>query len=110
VGEAGYDKKDSFWRGDGSMKNALQIKDTCIKAEIVHLRNFGLLNDVLYLLNDNEQNIIKVLHGLDGLTSISLEHYAKSTGMKYPEAERLRCKAFINFMKTAVYVWESPDY
>jgi len=92
------------------MKNTLQAKNICIGAEIARLQDYGLLEDVLYLLNNDEQRIIKAIYGLDGLVRISLEHFAQSTGMMHSEAEQLRSKAFANFLKTAAYVWESTDY
>jgi len=92
------------------MKNNPIIRGICISAEIKRMKNYGLLRDALYLLNADEQNIIKALYGLDGLIPILLEHYAKSSGMEYSRAEELCRKTFIRFKSVATHIWSSSDY
>jgi len=74
-----------------------------IATEVENLAFWDLVNNALFLLKDEEADIIRALFGLDK-PLMTLSEYAQAKDMEYFTARNLRDRAFRRFRKVAPQV------
>ncbi|MCL2221962.1 MAG: hypothetical protein FWB92_06460 [Oscillospiraceae bacterium] len=87
-----------------------QVKGMCISDEVERMVLYERIDDVLYLLDDDESQLIAALFCLvKNSLPTTLEDYAKSRGLERFEVEALCARAFKRFVKFSTHIWEEIE-